>query len=97
MCGICGEIRFDGGSVDPRIIAGMRDRMLHRGPDASGLYVSPKGAAGLGFRRLKIIDLSDVANQPMANADGSVQVVFNGEIYNFASLREGLVQRGHVF
>src|SRR4029079_8773513 len=97
MCGICGEVRFDGGRVEPSTILSMREAMLHRGPDAGGLFVSPDASAGLGFRRLKIVDLSDSANQPLPNEDGSVHVVFNGEIYNFAGLREGLIQRGHRF
>lgn len=97
MCGLCGELRFDGGVVDAARIVSMRDRMPHRGPDASGLYVSPKGSAGLGFRRLKIVDLSDAANQPLPNEDGTVQVVFNGEIYNFQGLREELLSQGHQF
>src|SRR5439155_14225942 len=97
MCGLCGEVRFDGGAVDAPGVVSMRDQMPHRGPDASGLYISPAATAGLGFRRLKIVDLSDVANQPMANEDGSVQVVFNGEIYNFQGLRDQLVSRGHTF
>ena len=97
MCGLCGEVRFDGGVVDARSVASMRDQMPHRGPDAAGLYVSPAATAGLGFRRLKIVDLSSVANQPMPNEDGSVQVVFNGEIYNFQGLRDQLLSRGHTF
>jgi asparagine synthase (glutamine-hydrolysing) len=97
MCGLCGEVRFDGGPVDAPGIVSMRDQMPHRGPDAAGVYVSPAATAGLGFRRLKIVDLSDVANQPMPNEDGTVQVVFNGEIYNFQGLREELVGRGHRF
>ena len=97
MCGVCGEVRFDGGPVDAAVLASMRDRMRHRGPDAAGLYLSPTARAGLAFRRLKIVDLSDVANQPMANEDGTVQLVFNGEIYNFLGLREDLVRRGHQF
>ena len=97
MCGLCGEVRFDGGLVDTACVMAMRDRMPHRGPDAAGLYLAPDGRAALGFRRLKIVDLSDVANQPMPNEDGTVQVVFNGEIYNFQGLREQLVSRGHTF
>ena len=97
MCGLCGELRFDGGPVAAAAVASMRDQMPHRGPDASGLYVSPSAIAGLGFRRLKIVDLSNEANQPMPNEDGTVQVVFNGEIYNFQGLRERLLSRGHVF
>jgi asparagine synthase (glutamine-hydrolysing) len=97
MCGLCGEVRFDGGPVEAAAVTSMRDQMPHRGPDASGLYVSPTASAGLGFRRLKIVDLSDVANQPMPNEDGSVHVVFNGEIYNFHGLRQELLGRGHQF
>jgi asparagine synthase (glutamine-hydrolysing) len=97
MCGICGELRLDGGRVDRRATTAMRDVLAHRGPDAAGVYISPTGSAGLGFRRLKIIDLSEEANQPLGNEDGTVQVVFNGEIYNFVSLREHLVQQGHIF
>ncbi len=97
MCGFCGEVRIDGGVIVPEAIAAMRDQMPHRGPDASGLYTSPSGRAGLGFRRLKIVDLSDGANQPMPNEDGTVQVVFNGEIYNFRALRAQLQNQGHRF
>ena len=97
MCGLCGEVRYDGGPVEADGVVAMRDQMPHRGPDASGLYVSPSARAGLGFRRLKIVDLSDVANQPMPNEDGTVQVVFNGEIYNFQGLRDDLLARGHRF
>ncbi len=75
----------------------MRDQLVHRGPDAFGIHVSPDGVAGLGFRRLKIIDLSPSANQPMPNEDGSIQLVFNGEIYNFAAIRDRLVSAGHRF
>jgi asparagine synthase (glutamine-hydrolysing) len=97
MCGLCGELRFDGGPVDPGTVASMRDQMPHRGPDAAGLYLAPSRRAALGFRRLKIVDLTDVANQPMANEDGAVHVVFNGEIYNFQELRRNLAGRGHRF
>ena len=97
MCGICGELRFDGAPVDRRQLVAMRDQLIHRGPDSDGVYVAPGGHAGLAFRRLRIIDLTPSASQPMANEDGSVQVVFNGEIYNYKTLREGLVARGHRF
>jgi asparagine synthase (glutamine-hydrolysing) len=97
MCGICGELRFDGAPVSSTGLIAMRDSLVHRGPDSDGVYVGGGGHAGLGFRRLRIIDLTPNASQPMANEDGSVQVVFNGEIYNFRELREGLVARGHVF
>ena len=97
MCGICGELTFDGAPVRAETIVAMRDRLVHRGPDDQGVYLSAAGRAGLGFRRLRIIDLSAAANQPMANEDGTVRVVFNGEIYNFRELRERLNARGHRF
>ena len=75
----------------------MRDRLAHRGPDAAGLYQSGGGRAALAFRRLRIIDLTPAAGQPMANEDGAVQLVFNGEIYNFRELRERLASAGHTF
>ncbi len=97
MCGICGELTFDGAPVQAETIAAMRDRLEHRGPDAEGLFVSADGRAGFGFRRLAIIDLSPLGNQPMANEDGAVQVAFNGEIYNFQPLRAQLSAAGHRF
>jgi len=97
MCGICGELTFDGAPVVAATILSMRDRLAHRGPDDQGVFVSDDRRAGLGFRRLAIIDISPNANQPMANEDGSVRVVFNGEIYNFQSLRARLVRNGHQF
>jgi asparagine synthase (glutamine-hydrolysing) len=97
MCGICGERRFDRRATDEPTLAEMRDRLVHRGPDSCGAYRSPDGSAALGFRRLRIIDLTANANQPMPNEDGAVRVVFNGEIYNFRELRDGLLQRGHTF
>src|SRR5207249_11362232 len=97
MCGICGELRFDGRRSDEADVIAMRDRLVHRGPDSAGAFVSAAGRGALGFRRLRIIDLSPAASQPMANEDGSVQVVFNGEIYNFQALRDWLVARGHRF
>src|SRR5438034_8022769 len=97
MCGICGEMTFDGAPVRADTIVAMRDRLVHRGPDDQGLYVSAVARIGLGFRRLRIIDLSAAANQPMTNEDGTVHVVFNGEIYNFRELRERLKARGHGF
>jgi asparagine synthase (glutamine-hydrolysing) len=96
MCGICGELRFAGAATSEEVVA-MRDRLVHRGPDADGLYVSPDRRAALGFRRLSIIDLSARANQPMTNEDGTVWLVFNGEIYNFRALRSELEAKGHRF
>ena len=97
MCGICGELTFDGAPVHAETIVSMRDRLEHRGPDDRGVFVSDDRRAGLGFRRLAIIDVSPLGNQPMSNEDGAVRVAFNGEIYNFQSLRSRLVANGHQF
>src|SRR5476651_1445247 len=98
MCGICGEVTFEAGlPVRRETVAAMRERIAHRGPDAVGLFVSADARAGLGFRRLAIIDLSPDANQPMTSASGTVHVAFNGEIYNFRELRAGLQARGRQF
>jgi asparagine synthase (glutamine-hydrolysing) len=83
--------------VNPDELARMRDTMVHRGPDGEGLWVAPGREVGLAFRRLAIVDLSTIANQPMTNEDGTVQVVFNGEIYNHLALRKELVAKGHRF
>jgi len=88
MCGIAGAFRPVGPPVvDNEVLVAMRDAMAHRGPDGAGLWRSPDGQCALAHRRLSIIDLSDSAAQPMANEDGRVVVVFNGEIYNHAELR----------
>jgi asparagine synthase (glutamine-hydrolysing) len=94
MCGICGAFSFSGASVDRSLIDKMTQVIQHRGPDGSGSFVS--GRVGLGHRRLSIIDLSGGA-QPISNEDETLQVVFNGEIYNFIELREELIKKGHVF
>jgi asparagine synthase (glutamine-hydrolysing) len=96
MCGIVGSFAFDYSSsvlTEPHIRR-MRDTMVHRGPDGAGIWMSPDGRVGLGHRRLSIIDLSTIANQPMANEDGRLQVVFNGEIYNHAEVRKELETLG---
>jgi asparagine synthase (glutamine-hydrolysing) len=94
MCGIAGIVRWNDAPVFEHEIRSMCDLMVHRGPDDHGVYVAP--GVGIGMRRLSIIGL-DTGHQPMSNEDGSVWVVFNGEIYNFAALRHDLQQRGHVF
>ncbi len=99
MCGICGvwEYGTSEGRVDSPLIESMRDEMRHRGPDDEGSILFDQGRGGLGFRRLSIIDLSPAGNQPMRGCTDRVWLVFNGEIYNHAHLREGLKQRGHVY
>jgi asparagine synthase (glutamine-hydrolysing) len=97
MCGIVGLISRDGSRVHAEQIVAMRDTMRHRGPDDEGIWVSGDGHAGLGHRRLSIIDLSPAGRAPMGNEDGTVQVTFNGEIYNHAELRSDLEKRGHRF
>ena len=94
MCGIVGAFVFDssGFKVTEPYLTRMRDVMEHRGPDGGGLWISDDRRIGLGHRRLSIIDLSNSANQPMASVDGSLQVVFNGEIYNHAEIRAELNQ-----
>lgn len=98
MCGINGIWSRVGNAVDPDEVAKLRDTMRHRGPDGAGLWRRPgRGDVVLGHRRLAIVDLSDAGLQPMANEDASVQVTFNGEIYNHAELRADLESRGHRF
>ncbi|MFA5089595.1 MAG: asparagine synthase (glutamine-hydrolyzing) [Candidatus Omnitrophota bacterium] len=100
MCGICGIIDYGRESnLGPGLINGMCAKMTHRGPDEGGAYVENNAypAVGLGHRRLKIIDLSGSARQPMCNEDKKIWIVFNGEIYNFKELKEGLLERGHKF
>lgn len=93
---MCGFVGFVGKTQNKKeIIEKMMARIVHRGPDMSGLYTDDEIA--LGFRRLSIIDLSDVGNQPMKNKDGSVVLVYNGEIYNFKELRRDLEAAGHTF
>ncbi|RYD81633.1 MAG: asparagine synthase (glutamine-hydrolyzing) [Verrucomicrobiaceae bacterium] len=95
MCGICGKVIYDPeGTVEPWLIDQMVATLNHRGPDGRGKYVS--GQIGLGHTRLSIIDLH-TGDQPMANEDDSIWVVYNGEIYNFPELREELLSRGHRF
>ncbi|HKV33476.1 MAG TPA: asparagine synthase (glutamine-hydrolyzing) [Pyrinomonadaceae bacterium] len=99
MCGICGvwEYGASEGRVNPSLIARMRDEMTHRGPDDAGELIFDDGRGGFGFRRLSIIDLSTAGHQPMHGCDESTWLVFNGEIYNHATLREELEARGHKY
>jgi asparagine synthase (glutamine-hydrolysing) len=96
MCGIAGIIHPDQAQeVDGRQLRKMADRIKHRGPDDSGIETFP--GVGLAHRRLSIIDLSSRGHQPMSNSDGSVCIVFNGEIYNFKQLRSELESKGYKF
>ena len=95
MCGICGQFNFARNEpVEPDTIRRMTQTMVHRGPDDEGYFIS--GAVGLGFRRLSIIDLAG-GHQPMSDAEETIWVILNGEIYNFKELRVQLEKRGHCF
>lgn len=95
MCGLSGEIRFDGGRPDLAAVERMSERLAARGPDGEGVWT--RGAVALGHRRLKIIDLSDSGAQPMTDADGEITGVFNGCVYNYRELRDELRRLGHRF
>lgn len=95
MCGICGQFKYhEEATVSAALIRDMAHAIRHRGPDDEGFYIS--GQIGLGFRRLSIIDLTG-GHQPLSNEDGTVWIVFNGEIYNYQALRRDLTAKGHVF
>jgi len=97
MCGIAGFLAF--GEIHPgeELLRAMGGAMVHRGPDASGIHLSPDGRAGLSHRRLSILDLTETGSQPMASADGSMILSYNGEVYNFREIREELETKGHRF
>jgi asparagine synthase (glutamine-hydrolysing) len=99
MCGINGILRLrpDAPAVELDVVVRTRDAMANRGPDGEGLWVSPDGTIALGHRRLAIIDLSETGAQPMAYEGGRFHLVFNGEIYNYKELREGLEREGARF
>ena len=108
MCGICGIINFKGKPISRNLIQQMNNTLIHRGPDDEGYYfnqqkiansgqrIGDRPSVALAHRRLSIIDL-DTGHQPMSNEDGTVWIVFNGEIYNFIKLREKLIKKGHQF
>jgi asparagine synthase (glutamine-hydrolysing) len=99
MCGLTAIFSYASAAapVDEAELLKIRDAMLNRGPDGEGLWISEDRRIGLAHRRLAIIDLSDAGSQPMMTPDGSLRVVFNGEIYNFRELRKDLEARGHDF
>jgi asparagine synthase (glutamine-hydrolysing) len=93
MCGITGIFEYDGlTEIREELVHRMNETIVHRGPDDEGIFVGP--GIGLGFRRLSIIDLAG-GHQPIANEDGNIWVMLNGEIYNYPELRKELLQRGH--
>jgi asparagine synthase (glutamine-hydrolysing) len=96
MCGICGVVLSERSSkaLSADVIGRMRDSMTHRGPDDAGIFL--EGRVGLGHRRLSIIDIAG-GHQPMASDNGSLQVVYNGEVYNHGEIRGTLEQRGHRY
>ena len=96
VCGIIGVAGLAAGSLRESLER-LRDTMTHRGPDAEGVWWSESGAVGLAHRRLSVIDLSPLASQPMADPEGRVHLVFNGEIYNYRELRRTLERRGQCF
>ena len=99
MCGINGVLRLspDAPPLDPGELLRTRDAMAARGPDGSGLWLSPSGLIGLGHRRLAVLDPSEAGAQPMLSRDGRYAIVFNGEIYNFRELRSELQGMGATF
>ncbi|CAM3980847.1 asparagine synthase (glutamine-hydrolyzing) [Catellicoccus marimammalium] len=94
MCGIVGFVDQRSAEDKKPILKEMMDKIVHRGPDSSGMHVTDE--VGLGFRRLSIIDLSE-GSQPIYNEDKTKVITFNGEVYNYKALREDLVAKGHVF
>ena len=99
MCGICGIFDYGRSSAgfDKPLLESMSRTMVHRGPDDAGTFLDQNNRIGFGFRRLSIIDLSPAANQPMSTLDGSVTIVFNGEIYNHLVLRQELERKGYRY
>src|SRR3989449_10909367 len=99
MCGICVVWKYGAthGNCTKELPAAMRYVMTQRGPDDAGELIFDEACGCFGFRRLSIIDLSEAGHQPMHGCTDRVWLVFNGEIYNHAFLREGLERRGHVY
>jgi len=96
MCGITGKIYLNDKTVSEQDILIMNEKILHRGPDDGGVYISPDQKVGLGHRRLSIIDLSPLGHQPMRYLD-RYEIVFNGEIYNFQEKKIELEKDGYIF
>ena len=99
MCGIAGIVEFRGNEArnNQRILKKMSDIIVHRGPDADGQWLSEDRQCGMSFRRLAIIDLTPLGNQPMPSMNNNATIVFNGEIYNHEEIREDLIKRGYKY
>jgi asparagine synthase (glutamine-hydrolysing) len=99
MCGICGIVDKDASQprLSREILTRMSDVIIHRGPDSDGLMISEDRRCGFAFRRLSIIDLSNNGSQPISTPDGRYTIVFNGEIYNHAKIREELIAKGYKY
>ncbi len=95
MCGICGELRFDGAAPERATLLRMNEKLARRGPDDEGVFIS--GAMGFGHRRLSVIDLSERSHQPMVDETLGLSLVFNGAIYNYRALRAELIDAGYTF
>lgn len=95
MCGILGIV--DNKLLDGASLRMMRDTMKHRGPDDAGIWINETGTVGLAHRRLSIIDLSEAGRQPMSDASETIWITYNGEIYNFLSIRNELIDKGYRF
>ena len=96
MCGIVGVVTKNK-EIDEKLVSRMTEALFHRGPDDSGLWISPDKKIGLGHRRLSIIDLSEAGKQPMSDRDEKLHIVYNGEIYNFLEVRKELEKKGCIF
>ena len=95
MCGICGELRFDGSTADMSAIERMSDKLARRGPNHAGVFSD--GPLAFGHRRLAIIDLTADGDQPMVDEELKLMLVFNGTIYNYKELRTELIAMGYRF
>ena len=99
VCGFVGlwQEKREAGELITEKAGRMADTLIHRGPDDSGVWIDAEVGLALAFRRLSIIDLSPLGHQPMSSASGRFVIVFNGEVYNFPSLRRELEKVGHIF
>lgn len=96
MCGIVGLVN-NNKEIDEKLLSRMTEMLIHRGPDDSGLWISPDRKIGLGHRRLSIIDLSEAGREPMSDENGKFYIVYNGEIYNYMEIRKELIGKGYRF